>query len=981
MSSISPLKIVTCFIFFVAVCYTELYATHIRAGEIIAQRISASTLTYRFWVIGYTDTGSTVQFGGGELSFGDGISVNLTEAALGSETTILEDEIAKNVFWVDHTFQTPGRWLVSYNEQNRNQGVVNMSNSVDTPFYIETVINIDPILGSNNTVQFLIPPVDKGAEGATFLHNPGAFDPDGDSISYRLTIPKQFLDRDVNDHKWPNDASFYTNFSEGNQEGDGPPTFEIDPITGTLVWDAPGLMGEYNLAFIVEEWRKFNGEFQWIGSVIRDMQVIIEETDNNPPEITQPLELCVEAGTVIEEVLVATDPDGDDIIFEAFGGPLELANSPASYTPDPINVQSSPASINFTWNTNCLHVRERPYEVQLKAKDQPDLGPKLVDFKTWFITIVAPAPTGLTTNKLSGRRIELNWDPYTCGNADSIQIWRRVDNYEIVPEECVVGMPANAGYELIEVVNNNDLIGDQITSYLDDNEGIGLAPGALYCYRIVAQFPDPQGGESYVSNEACAQIGVEAPVILNVDVRETSDAEGEIFVRWEAPFDLDPVLFPGPYTYDVVRHDGANGLINPDTVSRKQSLLEYTDVGLDTRGMAYHYLINVYQSDGTYIDRSFPASSVRLDALADVQTISLNWNADVPWSNSFEDDPYHLIYRAIEVDDGFGDPLNFVLIDSVNVLQDGFRFVDDGSFGNMELSDELIYNYYVTTKGSYGNPDLAVYDPLINNSQIIPVQPNDTVPPCTPVGFQFDPSFDCENFMANQDCEFNNYSILLEWEEAGDSNCDNDISSYNIYFSLDSDENIPLVDNVVGLSYQHVSFFSFKGYFQIAAVDRSGNVSERSEILAIDNCPSIRMPNYFTPNGDGINDLFTPFYSGTTLESSGEGGAPIFVPEISGFSYADCPRFVVSLEFTVFDRTGKTLFNYKSTDFENQSLIGQGGEQEQTNPAILINWDGRSDSGLDLQPGVYYYGLEVIFDTLDPKDSKKTYKGWIQLDR
>ena len=48
------------------------YSTHIRAGEIIAKRISNTSLTYEFTLIGYTDTGSDVQFGGGKFDFGDG---------------------------------------------------------------------------------------------------------------------------------------------------------------------------------------------------------------------------------------------------------------------------------------------------------------------------------------------------------------------------------------------------------------------------------------------------------------------------------------------------------------------------------------------------------------------------------------------------------------------------------------------------------------------------------------------------------------------------------------------------------------------------------------------------------------------------------------------------------------------------------------------------------------------------------------------
>ena len=72
--------------------------------------------------------------------------------------------------------------MVSYFEQNRNDGILNMDNSIDTPFFIETEILIDPFFGLNNTPVLLIPPIDNGAVGIKYIHNPGAFDTDGDSL-------------------------------------------------------------------------------------------------------------------------------------------------------------------------------------------------------------------------------------------------------------------------------------------------------------------------------------------------------------------------------------------------------------------------------------------------------------------------------------------------------------------------------------------------------------------------------------------------------------------------------------------------------------------------------------------------------------------------------------------------------------------------------------------------------------------------------
>ena len=74
-----------------------------------------------------------------------------------------------------------------------------------------------------------------------------------------------------------------------------------------------------------------------------------------------------------------------------------------------------------------------------------------------------------------------------------------------------------------ETFNNfNDLYKFSNLTYLDNNNGLGLAPGAKYCYRLVAVFPLPKGGESYISKDTCiGPILADAPVITHVTVDKT----------------------------------------------------------------------------------------------------------------------------------------------------------------------------------------------------------------------------------------------------------------------------------------------------------------------------------------------------------------------------------------------------------------------------------------------------------------------------
>ncbi|MCK7532596.1 MAG: hypothetical protein MZV63_16970 [Marinilabiliales bacterium] len=59
-----------------------------------------------------------------------------------------------------------------------------------------------------------------------------------------------------------------------------------------MIWDTPVMQGEYNIAFVIDEWR--NGVK--IGSVTRDMQIEILACNNNPPVIVAVDDTCVTAG-------------------------------------------------------------------------------------------------------------------------------------------------------------------------------------------------------------------------------------------------------------------------------------------------------------------------------------------------------------------------------------------------------------------------------------------------------------------------------------------------------------------------------------------------------------------------------------------------------------------------------------------------------------------------------------------------------------
>ncbi len=940
----------------------EAYATHIRAGEITAVRISQSSLRYRFTLIIFRDTESGVEVGdGGLLNFGQGrilegrealegasVEGRFNEQFIGNQTSVV------TIQW-EHTFDGPGVFVVSYTEQNRNANIINLggADSESLPFHIETVIRIDPGFDVNGTPQLTIPPIDRACVGQRFIHNAGAFDPDGDSLAYKLVVPMQGRGAEVTTYIPLDDTSITTI----SQDGSGVTEFSIDPLTGDVVWDAPQFEGEYNLAFIIEEWRfsEFTGRFELLGYVTRDMQVIVEDCDNERPELEVPPDTCVVAGTLLQEEIIGKDPDGNRVLVEAFGGTFEQNISPSRFLNLPDSSETAvlrpqPASYLFEWQTNIAHVQRLPHQVRFKIRDEPfdPNEPSLNDFKTWNVTVVAPAPDGLTASVATGRSIQLNWDDYIGANFNpTMQVYRRIESFDFDPTGCNIGIPANSGYELIK-----ELPIDQ-TDLLDDQD---LRPGVEYCYRLVAEFPNPKGGTSYASTEVCVTIPLDVPAITHVSIKETDDTNGEVFVRWTSPLEIDENLFPPPYTYELVRYNSFNSTAGRTELITTQDTI-FTDTGLNTANEVFNYQVRFFDSANNLIDSSATASSLRLEAQGGVKSVNLSWSADVPWSNQVQSSPYHLIYRD-RTDANADDVGNLVLIDSVKVTEDGLTYLDDGRFNNVALLEDREYCYFVTARGSYGNDKIP--SPLVNDSQIICLRPNDDTPPEQPeieipegdtttvIGPDGETLLVLENEICSrlefEPCNFSDFSNTINWSR---STVDNDVDGFNVYFSeTGASTDYEFIAFTRRTTFTHENLNSLKGCYKISAVDRSGNEGEQSQAICFDNCPNYELPNTFTPNGDGFNDTFRAFDQPND----------------------QCPRFVESVTFKVFDRWGgNELFTFET----------QGTPE----PNFFIDWDGRDKNGVDLASGTYYYTATVTFDVLNPALRTKEFRNWVKIIR
>ncbi len=894
------------FLFFLS--FSKIYATHIRGGDLTARRLPGAGLTYEFTLTIYRDVTGVPADESVEFDFGNGERANVRLTS----TQDVGNQTERLLYITTYTFAGPGEFKVGVGIRNRNPNVLNIPNSINTPFYIESTFLISPFLGLNSAPILTYPILDFGASRQIFIHNPGAFDPEGDSLSYELTVCKRDVGRNVEGYSFPE-----TLFGATNQAGTGPATLRIDPLTGDLIWDAPLQPGQYNVAFFVNEWR--NGIK--ISSINRDIQIIIRENPNRPPVLIIPQDTCVIAGSSLTRNIIATDPDRDFITLQAFGELLQNRSPGNRATFDTLLSQSTAGRRvgTFRWQTVCTDVRREPYNVVFRAEDRPTPRiNRLVVLRTWRITVIGPPPTGLTaTPDNTNRSVSLSWANYTCPNATRMLIFRRQGTSAWNPGTCETGIPASAGYQQIGEVP----IGQ--TSFLDNNGGQGLRRGVTYCYRIYAVFPNPRGGESIASTEICTTLQTNAPLITNVSVERTSPTQGEIFVRWVKPIAIDVTRFPKPHTYRVTRAENFSGTVNIRQLPRvfAENDTFFTDIGLNTAQRVYNYRVTFF-ANGVIVDSSEVASSVRLEATPASRAINLRWNMVVPWNNISSKYKTHYIHRERVNNRG-----TFDLIDSVDVTVNGFRYTDFGRFQNQPLQDGVNYCYFVTTRGSYENPN--IFEPLLNKSQIACSITRDTVPPCPPQASII--PLNCENFNPSDKCD-ETYSNQISWNADRRAGCDTFISGYKIYFKPTESDTLRLLATVRDTSFVHQNLTSLAGCYAISALDTAGNESRLSSLVCNDNCPSYALPNVITPNGDGKNDKFVPL---------------------------SCPRFVEKVVFKVYNRWGVLVY--------------------QSDNDIFLNWAGVSQDGKPLPSGLYYYEAEVFFIRLRQEDNLLRLKGWIQI--
>lgn len=244
---------------------------------------------------------------------------------------------------------------------------------------------------------------------------------------------------------------------------------------------------------------------------------------------------------------------------------------------------------------------------------------------------MAPPPKNFSaTLNIATKTVSLKWDSlYVCAsNAKfrNFSVWRKKGCNNPI-DTCNPNLAA-LGYEKIATTSNY--------SYIDNT----IRSGNQYSYRVVANFGDKSNAgvilnafEGLASTESCIIIPADLPLLYNVDVRNTDETNGQIYVEWSRPFAerLDTITNPEPYVFKLFRATSLNGtnytLVKTVTANLFSEIIDtsFLDNGLNTVNNAYNYKVAFFARTTDSLGITESASSVFLTVTPAYEALNLSW--------------------------------------------------------------------------------------------------------------------------------------------------------------------------------------------------------------------------------------------------------------------------------------------------------------------------------------------------------------------
>ncbi|MBP6334855.1 MAG: hypothetical protein KA444_05225 [Bacteroidia bacterium] len=313
-------------------------------------------------------------------------------------------------------------WNFSYAECCRNASITTVPNISSYELYVFSLLN--NVAGDcNNSTVFNTRPVPLACVGVPFCFNNGAYDPDGDSISYQLITPLSVAATPI---------TYDASYSASSPVLSNPPT-TFSSLTGDFCL-VPTQADVSVFAVLVSEYR--NGVL--IGQVERDIQIEVSQCTNAIPNMTgidgtfssdavfcagesKSFEFYSVDGDASQTTGLSWDFGIPGAQFTTSGGQRDTATF--SWTPSHAQVSSTPYCFTATvTDNNCPYLGVRTRQFCITVADST-----VAECMTNSISRVEASQQVRVFNLEKGNKIILQWqDPASFRSARIFDSFGRI---------------------------------------------------------------------------------------------------------------------------------------------------------------------------------------------------------------------------------------------------------------------------------------------------------------------------------------------------------------------------------------------------------------------------------------------------------------------------------------------------------------------------------------------------------------------------
>jgi hypothetical protein len=326
------------------------HATHNMAGEITYRYLSG--YTYEITIKTYTKTSGTSLLADrpqlDSVNFGDGTNATFIRQSTNDVLDVNNDfNIRINTYVHTHTYPAAGIYTISFADPNRNAGVINMIQSVNQAFSIQTIIAVfDPSTNCINNSSVPTPrPIMHSVTGKNFVHNVAAFDPDKDSLSFEI-VPCNYYQNTVA-------IGYYI-----------PAGISVNPVSGEITWNFNDTVGSYNVAVRIWEWRNHirmayvTRDFEITNYLSPDTSFNFGNTSAIPTDANGNYSMTLQPGDSANLSFYFEDLHSSHVRMNAL---MENFNSNSPAVTIDTTTSLHQANVSFFWKPDSTQARNHPY--------------------------------------------------------------------------------------------------------------------------------------------------------------------------------------------------------------------------------------------------------------------------------------------------------------------------------------------------------------------------------------------------------------------------------------------------------------------------------------------------------------------------------------------------------------------------------------------------------------------------------------------